>query len=183
MRFAIETERLRIRPWRSEDRGAFERLSNDPEMMRYMTAGRPWNGDEVDAFFARQATTLAEHGHCLGAVEERATGRMIGLAGLQFLGSEYETGYWIARELWGQGYASEAAEGALRHAFDRLGAPRVIAITDRDNRASRRVMEKIGMTFERETTGAELGHRQPEIEVVLYAIERAVWEGRRTSSG
>lgn len=182
MSFCIETERLVIRPWRPEDRPAFEALSSDREMMRYMTAGRPWSSEEVDAFLARQAGNLADHGHCMGALEETASGRMIGIAGLQKLGGELETGYWVARELWGRGYASEAARGTLHHAFESLGGARVIAITDRDNRASRRVMEKIGMSFQRETTGAELGHRLPEIEVVLYSIERATWEGRRASS-
>lgn len=178
MSFSITTERLTIRPWRDDDRAALTVLAHDPEMMRYMTGGRPWTDEEIDGFFTRQAGILAEHGFCLGAVDERETGRMIGLAGLQTLGGELETGYWIARDLWSRGYASEAATGALRHAFDVLGGARVIAITDRDNLASRRVMEKIGMIFLRETTGAELGHRMPEIEVVLYAIERAVWEAK-----
>jgi [ribosomal protein S5]-alanine N-acetyltransferase len=175
--FRITTDRLEIRPWRADDRAVMAQLSSDPGMMRHMTGGRPWTEDELDGFFTRQAATLAEFGHCLGAVEERATGRVIGLAGLQYLGTtgELETGYWIARDLWGRGFAAEAARGALRHAFEVLDGPRVVAITDPENLASRRVMEKIGMTFQRRTTGAALGHRQPEIDVVLYAIERAEW--------
>jgi len=180
MPFQIVTERLSIRPWQPADRPAFERLATDPEMMRYMSGGRPWSTEEIDNYFVRQAATLAANGFCLGAAVERTTGRTIGLAGLQRLGTtgELETGYWIARDLWGRGYATEAANGAVRYAFENLLGPRVMAITDRDNRASRRVMEKIGMTFLRETTGADLGHRMPEIEVVLYAIERAEWLAR-----
>ncbi len=181
MPFSIETDRLRIRPWEPRDRAPFAALATDPEMMRFMTDGRPWTDEEIDGYFTRQAATLAANGFCLGAVDEKASGRMIGLAGLQLLGStgELETGYWIARDLWGRGYASEAARGALRHAFEVVGGARVLAITDHDNRASRRVMEKIGMIYLRDTNGVELGHRMPEIEVVLYGIERAAWEAGR----
>jgi len=55
----------------------------------------------------------------------------------------------------------------------------VMAITDHENRASRRVMEKICMTYLRDTNGVELGHRSPEIEVVLYSIERDAWAARQ----
>ncbi len=182
MPFSIITERLLIRPWEPADRTAFAALATDPEMMRFMTGGRPWSDDEIDGYFTRQAETLEAHDFCLGAVEELATGRMIGLGGLQLLGAtgELETGYWISRDLWGKGYASEAAGGALRHAFEVVGGARVMAITDHDNRASRRVMEKIGMTYLRDTNGVELGHRMPEIEVVLYCLERDAWALRRT---
>lgn len=181
MSFSITTDRLLIRPWEPRDRPAFAALATDPEMMRFMTGGRPWTDEEIDGYFTRQAGTLEANGFCLGAVEERASGRTIGLGGLQLLGStgELETGYWIARDLWGRGYASEAAGGALRHAFEVVGGPRVMAITDHENRASRRVMEKIGMTYLRDTNGVELGHRMPEIEVVLYGIERDDWFARQ----
>ena len=180
MPFSIVTDRLLIRPWEPRDRPAFAALATDPEMMRFMTGGRAWTDEEIDGYFTRQAGTLEANGFCLGAVEERATGRMIGLGGLQLLGStgELETGYWIARDLWGKRYASEAAGGALRHAFETVGGARVMAITDHENWASRRVMEKIGMTYLRDTNGVELGHRMPEIEVVLYSIERDAWAAR-----
>jgi RimJ/RimL family protein N-acetyltransferase len=178
MPFSIVTDRLEIRPWQPEDRPAFAELATDPEMMRYMTNGVPMSDAEIDAYFVRQAATLEQNGFCMGALVERATGRTIGLAGLQLLGTtgELETGYWVARDLWGRGYATEIANGALRYAFETLQGPRVMAITDPDNQASRRVMEKIGMTFLRETLGADLGYRVPEIELVLYGIERDAWE-------
>lgn len=181
MPFSIVTDRLLIRPWEPRDRPAFAALATDPEMMRFMTGGRAWTDEEIDGYFTRQAGILEENGFCLGAVEERATGRTIGLGGLQLLGStgELETGYWIAPDLWGKGYASEAASGSLRHAFEAVGGARVMAITDHENWASRRVMEKIGMTYLRDTNGVELGHRMPEIEVVLYGIERDAWLARR----
>ena len=73
---------------------------------------------------------------------------------------------------------AEAASGALRHAFETVGGARVLAITDHENWGSRRVMEKIGMTYLKDTNGVELGHRMPEIEVVLYGIERDAWAAR-----
>ncbi len=186
MPFSILTERLEIRPWTPEDRPAFTALATDPEMMRYMTDGRPWSESEIDAYFARQAHGIETYGFWMGALVERATGRVVGLSGLQFLGTtgELEVGYWVAKDLWGLGYASEAAGGIFRHAFEDLGRERMLAITHAQNGASRRVMEKLGMRFLRATTGVELGHRFPEIEVVLYGIERTEWRSTsRPSDG
>ena len=182
--FSIETPRLLIREWTPEDRPAFTALATDPEMMRYMTDGRPWSEDEIDAYFARQADGIARFGFCMGALVERSSGLVIGLSGLQFLGTtgELEVGYWVAKHLWGRGYASEAASGILDYGFGRLGRERMLAITHAENRASRRVMEKLGMTFLKATTGTELGHRFPEIEVVLYGIERAEWPTKKAPS-
>jgi RimJ/RimL family protein N-acetyltransferase len=63
---------------------------------------------------------------------------------------EVEIAYMIAKEYWGQGYGSEAAQGILDYAVDELGLTRLICLINRDNAASIRVATKIGMTFEKE---------------------------------
>lgn len=173
--FVIDTARLVIRPWVEEkERSAFVALATDPAMMRYVTHGRPWTGEEIDAFFERQRSSLAEHGFCQGALVEWASGSVVGLAGLHTLGTtgDVEAGWWVAPDRQGRGYATEAALALRDFAFRELRLPRLCAIAHPDNAASIRVMEKIGLAFERRTTGHELGLRVPDVEVVLYAALR-----------
>jgi RimJ/RimL family protein N-acetyltransferase len=109
------------------------------------------------------------HGFGLWAVEERATGRFIGRAGLMHHDDwtasphDAEVGWVIARDLWGQGLATEAGAAALEFGETR-GLKSFISIAHRDNAASRRVMEKLGLVRE----GEAVWRGSP---VVWYAIE------------
>ena len=174
--FAIATDRLLIRPWEPEDHAGFRAMVSDPEMMRYISAGLPWSEERIAEFFARQLRHLASHGCCMGALVERAGGnRLAGVCGLQPLGktSEIEVGWWVVKDLWGRGLATEAGGAALRFGWEALGLERVHAIAVPENRASLRVMEKLGLRFARRATGRELGLAVPDVELVLYSIERA----------
>jgi ribosomal-protein-alanine N-acetyltransferase len=172
--FRIETDRLLIRPWEPGDEPAFREMAGDPEMMRYISSGTPWSEERIAEFFTRQERHLTTRGICLGALVERATGRTIGIAGLQPMrvGDDIEIGWWVAKDLWGQGLGTEAGAACLRYAWDVLGLRRVVAVAYPENRPSTRIMEKIGMHFEKRATGRELGFPLPETELVIYAIER-----------
>ena len=173
--FSLETERLLIRPWVDpDDRAAFRALTEDPEVMRYVHRGEPYSDAEVDEWFARQARQLRELDVCMGAMIEKASGKLVGLGGTQPLGTtgDLEIGWWLAREVWGRGYATEAGGAAMRHVLETLKHPRVCAIIDPPNEASKRVAARLGMHFVKRTTGAELGHRRPEI-VVDYFVREA----------
>jgi ribosomal-protein-alanine N-acetyltransferase len=172
--FRIETKRLVIRPWEPPDEPGFRQMVADPEMMRHISHGQPWSEERIAEFFARQRRHLAARGHCLGALIERATGRIAGLSGLQPMGTtaDVEIGWWVMKDLWGRGFGTEAGAGALRHAWETLGLRRVTAVALPENRPSIHIMEKLGMRYERHATGRELGLAAPDIEVVVYAIER-----------
>ena len=83
-------------------------------------------------------------------------------------------GGWLASGLpfWGRGLATEGATASLRYGFEELGLDRIISIAVPENLASRRVMEKLGMTLCGET-------RFEGSDVVWYAVERQVWEASR----
>jgi len=88
-----------------------------------------------------------------------------------------EIGWRLAKEHWGKGYATEAAKGALRTGFDRIGLPEIVSFTSRVNRPSRAVMERIGMV----DTAEDFDHPAlPEGSELrrhcLYRISRAQWE-------
>jgi RimJ/RimL family protein N-acetyltransferase len=171
--FRLETERLIIRPWEPGDRDAFRVMAQDVRVMRYINGGVPLTEQEIDEAMARQARNLAEHGFCIGALVEKDGGRVIGVAGAQPLGTtgDLEIGWWLAPEVWGRGYATEAGAAAMRFVLDTLQRERVLAIIDPPNEASKRVAARIGMHYVRRTTGVELGHRLPEIVVDLFARE------------
>jgi RimJ/RimL family protein N-acetyltransferase len=172
--FLIETERLVIRPWQPDDRPAFTAVMANPEVTQYVHGGKPYTEAEVDEWFARQARQIAEHGMCMGALVEKATDRVVGLAGTQPLGTtaDLEIGWILARDAWGHGYATEAGAAAMRHVLETLNRSRVVAIIDPGNAPSKRVAARLGMTYEATYTGEQLGHRFPQIVVDLFSRER-----------
>ena len=85
--FGLETDRLIIRPWHAEDRPAFTTLMSDPAVMQHVHGSLPFTETEVDDWLGRQSRQLAQHDVCMGAVIEKATGRLIGLSGTQPLGT------------------------------------------------------------------------------------------------
>lgn len=180
MAFHIETARLIIRPWQATDRPLFARFVRDPEMMRYISHGKAWDEDRIDAFFARQQRCLESHGCCVGAVDFKETGRLIGIAGIQPLDKAglFEFAWWIWKDYWNRGLATEVA-GALRdHAFAVMRLPQVIAIADVPNKASSRVMEKIGMRYQGVRNAHDLAERHPHVDVVCYTLDNPANEAR-----
>ncbi len=147
----LETDRLLLRPWTADDAEAALPIYTDPEVMRFLSL-RPTTLEEVRTLLVERPILHQEqHGFSLWAVIEKATSRLIGSCGLKYLdnGPEIEVGYHFARAAWGKGYATEAARACLHHGFERLGLARIVAVVDPANHASQRVLEKIGLRFER----------------------------------
>ncbi len=161
----LETGRLFITEWRREDWVAFRPIASDPEVMRYIGTGEPWPDARIEHFVNIQIERFAAYGFCLWKLTEKATDRLIGFCGLQRLSGteEIESGWWLARMYWGKDLATEAGRVVLRHAFEILGLRRVVAIAQPQNGASLRVMQKLGMQYERDWV-------RDGIPVVLYAI-------------
>ncbi|SDT00074.1 GNAT family N-acetyltransferase [Actinoplanes derwentensis] len=140
------TTRLRLRPFRPGDVPAVHGYAGDPEVVRYMDWG-PNELADTEAFVAAAVDPpdgvhpfAVEHsGTLIGAVELRVT------AAAHRRG---EFGYVLTRSAWGRGYATEAAAAVLAFAFDQVDLHRVAATCDPANAGSRRVLEKIGLTYE-----------------------------------
>jgi RimJ/RimL family protein N-acetyltransferase len=164
---------LLLRPLRESDVDAYAAMCADSEIMRYLSDGRTL--DREDAW--RQMAMLTGHwtlrGFGMWALEERGSGAFVGRAGLHYPEGwpGREVGWALARQHWGQGYATEAARAALDHAFDTLGWEHAISLIHPDNRRSIRVAERLGERFEREATvrGQPAG---------LYVVSRATWKAR-----
>lgn len=145
----LETARLRLRPPRPDDASEiFARYAQDAEVTRYLT-WRPHKSVETVQEFLRSLLALREQGAVLPwVVERRADGQLLGVTDLRLQGSRAEIGYALARDAWGQGFASEAARALVEWALTQPGLYRVWAVCDVDNRASARVLEKAGMVRE-----------------------------------
>jgi len=145
----IETERLTIRKFHPEaDAEAMLTVYGDPEVMRFVAGGHFRGIGTVEARLKTYARESSRRGFSSWAVVERKSGRVIGDAGFGIFQpiNEIELGYTLARDCWGNGYATEAAGACLATGLAHLGAPRIIAVVDEENVASQRVVERIGMT-------------------------------------
>lgn len=167
--FRVDTPRLYIREWQSGDRPGLERLTGDAEMMRYITGGETWDADRIDGMIERQTASLRNTGLCVGAVCLRDSDELIGIAGAQPLDrlDGFDLAWWIWRDWWGRGLATEAADAACRHAL-RHGPPRVYACIDPDNGASLRVAQKIGMRPAGRRSADQTASWRPPVEVLLF---------------
>ena len=148
----LETERLVLRHLSHDDLDALAAIQADPEVMRYFPSG-PRSREEALRELERCIALQEQHGFSLWAAIEKARGRLIGRCGLlpQAIQGrdEVEIAYLIDREYWGRGFATEAALATRDHGFGRLGRDRLVSIIHRDNLASRRVAEKVGLEPER----------------------------------
>src|SRR5262249_24868599 len=152
---SIETARLLLRRFTAADGGLLFDLDSDPEVMRYLTGGAGTPRALIEARVLPRF--LEDRGDFAGsgawALIEKAGARFVGWVSLRPLDAAAgaaELGYRLRRESWGRGYAAEAARILLRTAFAAPSGPaRVLARTYQDNLASRRVLEKLGMTLVR----------------------------------
>ena len=143
----IETERLRLRPLALTDLPLHhERLGSDAEVTWDHRVRSPADSEAV---VRRRAAHWEEHGFGLWAVEWRSTGEFLGEAGLQrFDGTDdVEVAYYLSRLAWGRGVATEAGCAALRHGFETLALPRIVAVVRPENAGSKRVLSKLGLRF------------------------------------
>lgn len=146
----LKTDRLILREWRDEDRVPFAELNADPEVMEHfpMLLAK----DLSDSLADRIQSHFDEHGYGLWAVEVPGVAPFIGFVGLSRPRFEthftpcVEIGWRLARKHWNQGYATEAAQAALKFGFAKIGLEGIVSFTVPANLASRRVMEKLGMT-------------------------------------
>jgi RimJ/RimL family protein N-acetyltransferase len=176
MPFRIDTPRAFVRPWEAVDRPALTRFVHDAEMMRYISFGRVWDEARIDALFERQRGYLEKHGACVGAVVLKESGAVMGVAGIQPLDKAgvFEFAWWIWKDYWNRGFATEVAKALKHHAFEVMGLPRVVAVADVPNLASIRVMQKIGMRYEGTRNAHDLATRHPDVEVAYYVLDNPV---------
>ena len=147
----IETERVRLRPWREADREAFTRLVTDSEVMA--DQGGPMSVDARNAKFDGYVEAWSKSGCCRMALET-VEGEFLGYVGVMAigpghpLGAHHDIGWRLHRAAWGKGYATEASKAALADAFTRLNPSEILAYTEPTNTRSIAVMERLNLRRE-----------------------------------
>jgi [ribosomal protein S5]-alanine N-acetyltransferase len=169
MRLPEPTERLSYRPLEVDDAEAMHAVWSDSEVMRYLPGDPSQELEETAERVRRHVQRFGQTGYGLCAVVERESGEVVGVCGLfpvEWVGPDVEVAYHFARRVWNRGYATEAAAAWVAFALGELGLSRVVALAYPANRASTRVMEKVGMGGCREV------ERYGET-LVQYSLERA----------
>ena len=142
----LETERLTLRMLRESDLDAYAEMCADPEVMRYIGDGQPLARQMAWRNLAMMVGHWTLRGYGLWAVEERSSGMFAGRIG--FWNPEgwpgFELGWMLRRACWNRGYATEAAQAALRQAFTEMKQLHVISLIHPDNAASMRVAQRLG---------------------------------------
>lgn len=144
---SITTERLLLRLLTPEDAPFILRLLNEPSWLEFIGDRGVRSLDDAQRYIQEgPLATFAAHGYGLYAVTRKAGGAPIGLCGLlrrDFL-AEADLGFAFLPEMWGQGFAHEAAAGVIAHAREHLGMGRLLAITALENPRSTRLLAKLG---------------------------------------
>jgi RimJ/RimL family protein N-acetyltransferase len=147
----IRTERLLLRPLAHEDLEAIHRIWTDPEVRRYLWDGERIPKEKTEAVLAGSSESFESRGFGIWAVVHEESEELVGFCGFRFLDAtpEIELVYGISAPYWGTGLATEAARAAIRYGFEEVGFDRILGIADTENVASRHVLGKIGMRFEK----------------------------------
>lgn len=143
----VETKRLRLREFNMEDLEALTLLDSDPEVMRYISDGRPREANVIESSLKLTLEYYRNHPGLGVWANELRDGTMIGWACLKNLDKteEIEVGYRYYKAHWGQGYATEAAQALVQHGFESIELQEIVGITHPGNLASQRVLQKAGL--------------------------------------
>ena len=174
----IETERLYFRKFELDDLPVLIEQRSDPDMNRYLGGARLQNPEALAKRIRFYMSCYDSHGFGMCPMFWKETGEMIGAAGLQPLEDtgEIEVGYSVIKPLWGGGIGTEAAKGWMQFGFSNFGLDRIVAVALVENTASRRIMEKLGMQFEK----TEVHYDE---ECAFYAVSKENFIKRNGSAG
>jgi len=176
MKIYLETERMILREFSQHDVDLLVDLNSDPEVTRYINGGKPtakaYIVEQVMPRILNYYTTNSQLG-IWAALDKKD---------LAFMGwfhfrpyhpdpSEIELGYRLKRKYWGNGFASEGSRALIQRGFEELNLDVIVATADPENRASRRVMEKVGLTYEKEYAEVD------GFIVVKYRLNRGSYLG------
>ena len=177
----LETERLILRQWQPSDFAIFAEMNADAEVMQYFPKLLSPKLSDIIANKCQQL--IEDKGWGFWAVSLKENNTFIGFVGLNETHADMsfapcvEIAWRLHKDYWGQGYATEAAQAALKFAFEVLALEEVVAFTAVINKPSQRVMERIGMIDTQDNFyHPALEHSHPLAEHVLYKITQREWE-------
>ena len=156
---SLETERLNMRPFSRHDLDPFTEIIADVEVIQYATyTGDVMSRAQVWNWLCLMIGHWYMRGFGIWAVEEKATGKLIGRIGLQFLDwyDDVELVWMLKKSAWGKGFAAEGARAAIIYGFNTLDLQRMTSVIHTVNEPSIRLAERLGMIFERQIERQEI---------------------------
>lgn len=177
----IETARLVLRRFDPRDWETLARFYADDQVMRHMLPGRGLPRTQAQERAKSNIHNFNDHwdrrGYGVWAVQDRASGRLIGQCGLRWIPEAEQTEllYLLAKTAWGRGLASEAGQAALRFGFETANFERLIALTAPENRGSQRVLNKLGFSY---TGDGPIWEKT----VSWFNLPRETWNAMQTES-
>jgi RimJ/RimL family protein N-acetyltransferase len=147
----LETERLRLRGFSMADLDRIASLYGDPQVMQFLGDGIPLPREAAQERLTAMIYRWQSRRIPIWSVELKNGGEWIGRCGFSPYKDtdDIELAYTMLSPFWGNGYATEASRACLRHVRDHCDWPKIISRTRPDNVKSRRVMEKVGLRFDR----------------------------------
>ena len=147
----LTTERLALRLFTMNDIDDLFAITNEPDIFRYFPTKTPWTVEKTERSIFHQIQHWDKFGYGQMAVTLAETGQLMGWCGLESLPetNETEVGYLLSKAFWGKGYATEAAKESVKFGVENVGLKEIIGLTDPENIASQKVLQKCGMTFTR----------------------------------
>ncbi len=170
------SERLGFRNWQEADIPNMARVSADPDVMEFFPA--PATFQQTESFIHRMQDMFAERGYCYFAADHLDTGAFIGFIGMCYQTYEApftpctDIGWRLAKEHWGQGFATEGAKRCLEFAFGDIGLEAIYATAPRLNVRSVNVMKKAGMRPYLDFIHPRLPADHPQADFVCYRVQR-----------
>lgn len=149
----LETPRLLLRPFTIDDAAAYWPLASSPAILRYTGDDAQTSLDAVrDILATRPLRDYAVHGYGRMACIEKSSSRLVGFCGLKYLDDlrEVDIGFRFLPDCWGQGYATESAQVLIDHGRAVSGIGRIVGLVQAANGGSVRVLEKLGLRYERD---------------------------------
>ena len=156
----LESKRLYLRKLEAGDLDPLAGMYADEEVMRFIGNGKTITRANTELSIGRWNEYETKHGFANWAVIRKEDSAFIGKCGFSHLpdNSDIEISYMLDEPYWGNGYASEIAGETLEYGFEKLGLKRIAALVYPQNSPSVKVLEKIGMKYEKEAEywGAKL---------------------------
>lgn len=151
MEFQLKTDRLLLREISLEDAKDMYRMYTNPEVMQYTGETPVGSLEEMEEAIRVRIPDYKKYGYGRWATFLKDGMQFTGWYGLAYLPEfdEIDLGYRFFPEFWGKGIATESSRAVLQYGFEELGLARIVAIAMKENKASIRVMEKVGMEFEK----------------------------------
>jgi RimJ/RimL family protein N-acetyltransferase len=165
----FQTERLILRPMTEKDADFILELLNDPSFIRYIGDRKVRTLEAAQAYITNgPVASYAQNGFGLYLVELKESGESMGMCGLIRRNTlkDVDIGYAFLPKFWSRGYAFEAAGEMKRYAREELQLKRLVAVVDPENPASIRLLEKLGMKFEK-----MVRLTPDDIDLKLFAVE------------